>query len=67
VKDLATTDPLIEDLAALIDEALENPSRAASVKARVRARLGRSPIAAAPVARDPAEADAEDFWDNVPL
>ena len=67
MKDLATTDPLIEDLAALIDEALEHPSRAASVKARVRARLGRSPAVAVPVAPDPTEADAEDFWDNVPL
>jgi hypothetical protein len=68
VRDLATTDPLIEDLALLIDEARENPTRAASVKARIRARIGRSAAEAAPEAPGAtAEADVEDFWDNVPL
>ena len=68
MRDLATTDPLIEDLAMLIDEALENPSRAASVKARIRARLGRTAAGPAPEGPgDAADADVEDFWDNVPL
>ena len=66
MRDLATTDPLIEDLAMLIDEALENPSRVASVKARIKARLGR-PEAEPAATRDSADADVEDFWDNVPL
>ncbi len=68
VRDLATTDPLIEDLAMLIDEAREHPSRAAAVKARIKARLGRSDAQATPERPgDAAEADVEDFWDNVPL
>jgi hypothetical protein len=38
------------------------------VKARIRARIGRSAAEAAPEAPGAtAEADVEDFWDNVPL
>lgn len=68
VRDLSTTDPLIEDIQALIDEALDDPSRASSVKALLTMRLVRADIGATPErAGDPAEADAEDLWDNVPL
>jgi hypothetical protein len=68
MRDLSATDPLVDDLEALIDEALADPSRAPAVKARIRARLGR---AASPSAGgEPHEAalsDAEDLWDNLPL
>jgi hypothetical protein len=65
VRDLSATDPLIDDIEALIDESLDDPSRAALVKARIRARLGRPAQAGTPGAL--AEADDEDLWDNVPF
>jgi hypothetical protein len=68
MKDMSATDPRIDDIGTLIDEALADPSRAEIVKARIRERLaGRSAQAPAPLAHEPAEGDAEDLWDNLPL
>jgi len=68
VRDLSATDPLIDELEALIDEALDDPSRAAFVKARIKARLGRPSDSVFPeTSGDCLESDAEDLWDNVPL
>jgi hypothetical protein len=62
MRDLPATDPLVDDIASLIDEALTDPARADLVQAAMRTRLARLPPAAE--ADDP---DAEDLWDNVPL
>jgi hypothetical protein len=68
VRDLFATDPLYDDLDALIDEALADPSRAADLKARIRMRLRRAGYGAAPEPRrEVAEADSEDLWDNLPF
>lgn len=68
MKDTSAYDPLIDDIGALIDEALSDPSRAAVVKARIRERLtGRSVSAALPLAHEPSGGDDEDLWDNLPL
>ena len=66
MKDTFTSDPLIEDIAALIDEAIADPASAGAVKARVRARLASGTIR--PVTPDAQDGfDGEDLWDNLPL
>ena len=60
VRQSALTDPLIDDLEAMIDDTHVDPAQAAMMKARVRARLARVPDSAP-------EPDGEEFWDNVPL
>jgi hypothetical protein len=68
LKDTFAPDPLIDDIAALIDEALAHPARAGLVKAQVRQRLAERSAAPPPRVEDDAAAeDAEDLWDNLPL
>ena len=68
MRDVSATDPLLDDLDAMIDEVAADPSRAAFVKARIRARFGRTAHLAAPGApRDAGDVDAEDLWDNLPF
>ena len=68
MKDMSTTDPRIDDIGALIDEALADPSRTTDVKAQIRERLaGRSAAAPPHIAEEPSDGDAEDLWDNLPL
>jgi hypothetical protein len=68
LRDLQATDPLIDELTALIDDALGDPSRAALVKSRIRERLLASAPQTRPAAPDIAgEDDSEDLWNNVPL
>jgi hypothetical protein len=68
VRDTTASDPLIEDISILIDEALADPSRAGAVKERVRRRLAlRLPAVSPSAVEDDLDADAEDLWDNLPL
>lgn len=68
MRDLSATDPLFDELEALIDEALEDPARAPAVKARIKARLGGANRGAAPLPHRPStDADDEDLWDNIPF
>ncbi|MCU0856108.1 MAG: hypothetical protein MUF63_14680 [Rhodobacteraceae bacterium] len=68
MKDTFASDALIEDITALIDEALADPARAGRLKAEVRQRLATRPGTESPApAEDLAEGDGEDLWDNVPL
>ena len=68
MRDTAASDPLIEDISTLIDEALADPSQAGAVKDRVRRRLAlRLPAGSRPAVEAPLDADAEDLWDNLPL
>ena len=68
MKDTFASDALIEDITALIDEALADPARAGRLKAEVRQRLAARPGGEPPdPAEDLAEGDGEDLWDNVPL
>jgi hypothetical protein len=68
LKDTFASDALIEDITALIDEALADPARAGRLKAEVRQRLAARPAGKSPApADDIAEGDGEDLWDNVPL
>lgn len=68
---MSGSDPLIDDIGALLDEMLEDPARAALLKARIRERLAGAQPSRPPVshgqAETEAEAEAEDLWDNVPL
>jgi hypothetical protein len=68
VKDLSTQDALIDDIGALIDEALAHPYRAGIVKARIRERLANGSREVLQHDSDfDADDDAEDLWDNLPL
>jgi hypothetical protein len=68
MRDLSATDPLIDDIDALIDEAVADPSRADVVKTRVRHRLARRLAVPLPHAVEELQGeDAEDLWDNLPL
>jgi hypothetical protein len=66
MRDLSATDPLVDDIATMIDEALADPSRAALVRAAIRTRLDRAADIAGS-GPDGEAADDEDLWDNVPL
>ncbi len=66
MKDIVTIDPMIDDIAAMIDEALARPEHADAVKRKIRERLSRrSPNVDL---NDPAEEESvEEFWENVPI
>jgi hypothetical protein len=65
VRDLTTTDTPVDDIGALIDEALADPARAARMTVAIRRRLAGLPPAVEPA--DAADPEADDLWDNVPL
>ena len=68
MKDLSTQDALIDEIKALIDEAVAHPHRAGIVKARIRERLANGSREVLPHDSDvDADDDAEDLWDNLPL
>ncbi len=66
LKDISTIDPMMDDIGAMIDEALAKPERAEAMKTRIRARLARRarPEAAPDLS---CEDDQDDFWENVPI
>lgn len=66
MKDISTIDPMIDDIGAMIDEALANPELAEVMKSRIRERLSRR--ARPQTAPEPSgEEDPDDFWENVPI
>lgn len=57
---------MIDDIGAMIDEAVARPEAAELIKARILERLSRRsmpPVPSEPAASD----DPDDFWDNVPI
>jgi hypothetical protein len=71
VKDLTTLGPIADEIGTLIDEALEDPSRAEIVKARIRQRLERRIGPLTGSEEEQGESDDEqgdeDLWDNLPV
>lgn len=66
MKDISSIDPMIDDIGAMIDEAVARPEAAELIKARILERLSRRsmpPVPSEPAASD----DPDDFWDNVPI
>jgi len=66
LKDISTIDPMMDDIGAMIDEALAKPELAEAMKVKIRDRLSRRarPEAAPELSSDE---DPEDFWENVPI
>jgi hypothetical protein len=66
LKDIVTIDPMIDDIAAMIDEALAQPEHADAVKRKIRERLARRSSSAD--LTDPSDEESvEEFWENVPI
>jgi hypothetical protein len=67
MKDIATPDPLVDDLGALLDAAAADPARVHALKAQLQARLARRPVGVVPTPDAVEDADDEDLWNNLPL
>ena len=66
MKDIPSIDPMIDDIGAMIDEAVARPETADAIKARIRERLARRAVQPR-LADLPAHEDPDDFWENVPI
>jgi hypothetical protein len=67
MKDIAATDPLVDDLGALLDAAAADPARVSALKAQLQARLAGRPVGIVPAPDAVEDADDEDLWNNLPL
>lgn len=68
MKDTSGFDPLVEDIAILIDTAVADPARADEIKRQIMVRVALRNGGPAQTPDMVADADdAEDLWDNVPL
>jgi hypothetical protein len=67
MKDTGSPDPLLDDLAALLEAAAAEPARVEYLKAQLRAQLARRQAVAAPRSEPAEDAEDEDLWNNLPL
>lgn len=67
--DIFVPEPSVDDIVALIEEAVRNPERAEEIKIGLRRKMSRpSGLArAASASADEATGEPEDLWDNVPI
>ena len=66
MKDISSIDPMIDDIGAMIDEAVARPETAEAMKAKIRERLSRRSVQA-PLTDVESFEDPDDFWENVPI
>ncbi len=66
LKDISSIDPMIDDIGAMIDEAVARPEAAEAIKARILERLSRRTIQPMPPEPEASD-DPDDFWENVPI
>jgi ribosomal protein L1 len=67
MKDISSRDPLVDDIAVLIDTAVADPDRAEDVKRQIALRLALRNAGPHPSEDTSTEDEDEAFWDNVPL
>lgn len=62
---MAPLNPLVDDIAALLEAAAADPTRLDVLKEEARAQLVERTDHHPP--RDPSASDDDDLWDNVPI
>lgn len=67
MNDLAPHDPLVDDIAALLEAAAADPARLDVLKQEARAQLGHRTAAPPVPPRETVASDDDDLWDNVPI
>jgi hypothetical protein len=68
MKDISGFDPLVDDIAILIDTAVADPARADEIKRQIMTRVALRTGLPAQTSDTVTDADdGEDLWDNVPL